>query len=111
MRVLGVDPAKEIARKATNSGINTIADFLSIGLADKITSRYGQAKLVTAFNVFAHTDDLEGMVKSIRSLLSPDGIFVFEVSYLQNIIDDMLLGTFFHEHLSHHSVKPLIRFF
>ena len=110
LRVLGVDPAEEIARKATESGVETFAEFLSPGLAEKITTQYGSASIVTAFNVFAHTDDLEGMVHSIRNLLSPDGIFVFEVSYLQNIIDDMLLGTFFHEHLSHHSVKPLIRF-
>lgn len=109
-RVLGIDPAKKIAQKATESGIKTIADFLSNGLAKKITAQHGSASIVTAFNVFAHTDDLEGMIKSIRKLLSPNGIFVFEVSYLQNIIDDMLLGTFFHEHLSHHSVKPLIQF-
>ena len=111
LRVLGVDPAREIARKATDSGVETLAEFLSPDLAEKITTQHGSASIVTAFNVFAHTDDLDGMVRSIRSLLSPEGIFVFEVSYLQNIIDDMLLGTFFHEHLSHHSVKPLIRFF
>jgi SAM-dependent methyltransferase len=110
LRVLGVDPAREIARKATDSGVETLAEFLSPDLAEKITTQHGSASIVTAFNVFAHTDDLEGMVRSIRSLLSPEGIFVFEVSYLQNIIDDMLLGTFFHEHLSHHSVKPLIQF-
>ena len=91
-------------------GVETLAEFLSPDLAEKITTQHGSASVVTAFNVFAHTDDLEGMVRSIRSLLSPEGIFVFEVSYLQNIIDDMLLGTFFHEHLSHHSVKPLIQF-
>ena len=110
LRVLGVDPAKEIARKATESGIETLADFLSPELAEKISEQHGSASIVTAFNVFAHTDDMESMVRSIHGLLSPDGVFVFEVSYLQNIIDDMLLGTFFHEHLSHHSVKPLIRF-
>ena len=110
LRGLGVDPAKEIARKATDSGVETLAEFLSPDLAEKITAQHGSASIVTAFNVFAHTDDLDGMVRSIRSLLSPEGIFVFEVSYLQNIIDDMLLGTFFHEHLSHHSVKPLIQF-
>jgi SAM-dependent methyltransferase len=109
-RVLGIDPAKKIAQKATESGIKTIADFLSNGLVEKITAQHGSAGIVTAFNVFAHADDLVGMIQSIRNLLSPNGVFVFEVSYLQNIIDDMLLGTFFHEHLSHHSVKPLIRF-
>ena len=110
LRVLGVDPATEIARQANQSGIETMAAFLNPELADDVTKQHGPATIVTAFNVFAHTDDMRGMAQSIRRLLSPDGIFLFEVSYLLDIVDDMLLGTFFHEHLCHHSVKSLDKF-
>jgi SAM-dependent methyltransferase len=107
LRVLGVDPAKEIAQKATKSGIETLAEFLSLDLARKLKKERGPASVVTAFNVFAHADDLGGMADSIRELLAPDGVFVFEVSYLLDVIDRMLLGTIFHEHLSYHSIKPM----
>lgn len=107
LRVLGVDPAKEIAQKATKSGIETLAEFLSLDLARKIKKERGPASIVTAFNVFAHADDLGGMADSIRELLAPNGVFVFEVSYLLDVIDRMLLGTIFHEHLSYHSVRPM----
>jgi SAM-dependent methyltransferase len=110
LRVLGVDPAKEIARKATESGIPTIPDFLTVALAKKIRAEHGAASVVCAFNVFAHADDLAGMADSIRELLAPDGVFVFEASYLMDIIDRVLLGTIFHEHLSHHSIKPMALF-
>lgn len=110
LRVLGVDPAKEIAQKATKSGIETLAEFLSLDLARKIKQTHGPASIVTAFNVFAHADDLGGMADSIRELLAPNGVFVFEVSYLLDVIDRMLLGTIFHEHLSYHSVKPMREF-
>lgn len=110
MRVLGVDPAKEIARKATESGIPTIPEFYNIALAEKIRREHGAASVVCAFNVFAHADDLAGMADSIRALLAPNGVFVFEASYLLDIIDRVLLGTIFHEHLSHHSVKPMAAF-
>jgi len=109
-RVLGVDPAKEIARKATESGVLTLADFLSADLARQIKVEHGPASVVCAFNVFAHADDLAGMADSIRELLTPDGVFVFEASYLLDILDRMLLGTIFHEHLSHHSMKPMAAF-
>ncbi len=109
-RVLGVDPAKEIARRATESGIATIADFLTPELACKIKQEHGPASVVCAFNVFAHADDLAGMAESIRTVLAPNGVFVFEASYLLSILDGMLLGTIFHEHLSHHSVKPMATF-
>jgi SAM-dependent methyltransferase len=110
MRVLGVDPAKEIARKAAEAGIPTLPDFISVGLAKTIRQQHGPASIVCAFNVFAHNDDLAGMADSIRELLAPDGVLVFEASYLLDILDRMLLGTIFHEHVSHHSVKPLISF-
>lgn len=110
LRVLGVDPAKEIAQKATQSGVETLAEFLSLDLARNIKQTHGPASIVTAFNVFAHADDLGGMADSIRELLAPNGVFVFEVSYLLDVIDRMLLGTIFHEHLSYHSVKPMREF-
>ncbi len=47
---------------------------------------------------------------SVREMLAPDGLFFFEAQYLLDIIDGMLIATIFHEHMSHHSVKPLIRF-
>jgi len=95
MRVLGVDPAKEIAAKATESGVPTITDFMSVGLAKKIKQEHGAVSVVCAFNVFAHNDDIAGMTESIRELLAPGGVFVFEASYLLDILDRMLLGTIF----------------
>src|SRR5258706_9099273 len=110
MRVLGVDPATEIAAKATQQGIPTIPNFLTNDLSKTIKAEHGQAAVVCAFNVFAHADDLAGMADSIRQLLAPNGLFLFEFSYLLDIIDRMLLGTIFHENLSHHSVKPMANF-
>lgn len=110
LTVLGIDPAVEIAKKATDSGIETIPAFITLELAEKIREERGAASVVTCFNAFAHSDDLASMTESIRRLLGDDGVFVFEVSYLLDIIDHMLIGTVFHEHLSHHSLGPMMRF-
>jgi SAM-dependent methyltransferase len=110
MRVLGIDPAREIARKATAAGITTVAEFMSRDLARRIKQEHGTAAVVCAFNVFAHTDDLAGMTDSVRELLDPAGVFVVEASYLLDIIERMLLGAIFHEHVSHHSIIPLVPF-
>ncbi|MCX5662590.1 MAG: class I SAM-dependent methyltransferase [Planctomycetota bacterium] len=109
-RVLGIDPAREIARKATESGIPTIPSLLTAELAAKIRKEHGPASVITAFNVFAHADDMNGMAASIKTMLAPDGVFQFEAQYLLDIVDKMLLGTIFHEHMSHHSLKPLVQF-
>jgi SAM-dependent methyltransferase len=110
LRVLGIDPASEIAKKATQSGIPTIAQFLNLDLARRLKKEHGPAAVVCAFNVFAHADNLGGMADAIREMLAPGGVFIFEVSYLLDILDHMLLGTIFHEHVSYHSVKPLASF-
>ena len=110
LKVLGIDPAKEIAEKATSKGIKTLPEFMNLGLSQQIKNEYGLAQIVTANNAFAHMDDLIGMLKSIRTLMLPDGIFVFEISYLLDVIQKVLLGTIFHEHHSYHSLKPLVKF-
>lgn len=109
-KVLGIDPVRHIAEGANASGIRTIPEFLTSALAQKIKQEHGGSAAVCAFNVYAHTDDLTGMTRSIRHMLAPDGIFIFEISYLVDVVERMLLGTIFHEHMSYHSVKPLIQF-
>ncbi len=108
--VLGVDPVKEIAEEASRKGIPTIAGYMDQHTAEYIYGEFGQADLVTAFNVYAHADDLAAMTETIKTVLTPAGLFVFEVSYLLDVIQKMLIGTIFHEHLSYHSVTSMDRF-
>ena len=108
--VLGIDPAREIARMATESGIETIPELMSLDLAQKIRGERGPAHVVCMFNAFAHADNMGEIAESIRTMLAPDGVFVFEAQYLLDIIDRVLIATIFHEHMSHHSVKALTIF-
>ncbi len=111
MKVLGVDPAKKIATEATERGIETIVGFFTAGLAREIRDKRGPARVITANNLFAHVDDLGGLVEGVRGLLDEDGVFVFEVSYLMDVVRDTLFDTIYHEHLDYHSVLPLKTFF
>ena len=109
-RVIGIDPAQEVARRANESGIPTFADFMTLDLAKKIRAKNGSAHVVCAFNVFAHADNLGEMADCVREMLAPDGLFFFEAQYLLDILDGVLIATIFHEHMSHHSVKPMVQF-
>lgn len=109
--VLGIDPAKDIAADATRRGIETIAGFFSPATATAIRAERGAASVITANNVFAHIDDLDAVAEGVRSILAPDGVFVFEVSYLVDVTENTLFDTIYHEHLDYHSVKPLVGFF
>jgi len=108
--VLGVDPAKDIAAKATAEGIETITGFFSPDMAKDIRADRGAVSVVTANNVFAHVDDLGSVLDGVRTLLDDEGVFVFEASYLVDVFEHTLFDTIYHEHLAYHTVGPLVAF-
>lgn len=111
LRVVGVDPARMIASQASESGILTIPEFFSTEISQNIKNQHGEASLVCANNVFAHIDNISEVIKGVRKLLSPDGVFVFEVSYAPHMVKNMVFDVIYHEHVSHHSLIPLEKFF
>jgi SAM-dependent methyltransferase len=112
MRVLGIDPAQKIAAEATLAGIETRCNFFDRRVAAEIKKEFGVATVVLANNVFAHADDLHEIALGIRDLLDEKrGAFVFEVQYLVDLIENTLFDMVNHEHLSYHSLKPLVNFF
>lgn len=111
MRVVGIDPARAIAAAATADGVPTLPEFFTSAIAAEIRAAHGPAALFCANNVFAHIDNLSDIVTGIRTVLAPDGVFVFEVSYIVDMIDNMVFDTIYHEHVSHHALLPLERFF
>ena len=111
LRVCGIDPAEQIAREATAQGLPTRCAYFNAAVGLALRTELGTATLVTANNVFAHADDLPGILDGVRELLDDAGIFVFEVSYLIDIIEKKLFDTVYHEHLCYHSIGPLRKFF
>jgi SAM-dependent methyltransferase len=110
-RVLGVEPASNIAKIAESKGIRTVNDFFGEKLADKILDRHGHADVILATNVLAHVDDLDDFLKGIKRLLSDDGVFIIEVPYLLNLLENREFDTIYHEHLSYFALHPLLRLF
>ena len=111
MQVLGIEPSSKLAKIASEKGIETIQEFFSFHLAEKIVNDKGKCNIITATNVFAHIDDLVDFVKSCDVLLNDDGILCIEAPYFVNLIENLEYDTIYHEHLSYISVKPMMRFF
>jgi hypothetical protein len=111
MNVLGVDPAIEIAKKATENGINTIPDFFGYKLAIELRKEYGAAKYITSHNACAHIDDLFDVVKGVEYWLDQKGIFVLEVGYFVDVYTNTWFDTIYHEHVDFHTVGPFEKLF
>ena len=103
MQVQGVDPARAIAKSATDSGVDTIGEFFTPDIAARIVAGKGPASIVVANNVFAHIDNLHEILEGVSRLLDQAGLFVIEVSYLKDVLEKTLFDTIYHEHLDYHS--------
>jgi SAM-dependent methyltransferase len=110
-QALGVDPAENVARMATEAGVDTLCAFFGPDAARAIVDMKGRAKAVTACNVFAHVDDLDGFLEGLDALLDDDGVFMPEFPYLVDFFEKNLFDTVYHEHLSYLALKPLVPFF
>lgn len=108
---LGIEPALNIAQLAEAKGIPTVNDFFDEECAVKLYKEYGAAKVILATNVFAHADNLEGFVRGVNHLLSKNGVFIIEVPYLLNLLNNTEFDTIYHEHLSYFAVHPLVYLF
>ena len=107
---VGIDPAPNII--STTSDYVLINNYLSCESVDSIfaTNQGKHYDLITANNVFAHADDLSSLLNCISNLLSENGYFVFEVSYLVDLLENSVVDYVYHEHLCYHSIKPLVPF-
>ena len=106
-KVLGVDPAKELANKTK---CKTIIGKFDNKLSKKIKKDYGPQAVIIANNVIANIDDLNDVFKGISSLLKSSGYFVMETFSLKGVIEKNLLDNIYHEHLSYFTIKSLIKF-
>ena len=107
-KVLGIEPAKNLAKLANKNKIKTFNGFLEKKNLKKIKKN---ADLILASNVFAHSDKLKEMAECMFSLLSKKGTIVIEVQYLMNTLKDLTFDNIYHEHYNYWSLTSLVYFF
>jgi SAM-dependent methyltransferase len=105
--VLGIDPIKPIAGKATAKGVFTLPIFFNEGSAKPIVNVYGKAKIIMANNVLAHVVDPADFIRGVKLLLDGNGVFIFEVQYLPHLLFNCEFDNVYHEHRSFFSLLPL----
>ena len=107
-KILGIEPAKNLAKLANKNKIKTFNGFLDKKNIKKIKKN---ADLILASNVFAHSDKLKEMAECMLSLLSKNGTIIIEVQYLMNTLKDLTFDNIYHEHYNYWSLTSLVNFF
>ena len=107
-RTIGIEPtgAAEDARLA---GHDVFADYLSPDLACDVVRTHGYPGFIAFTNVFAHIEDLKGVLDSLRILMTNHTVVVIENHYLGSVLDGNQFDTFYHEHPRTYSFKSFSR--
>jgi SAM-dependent methyltransferase len=111
VRVLGVDPAANLAAIANEDGIDRYVGFFTAESAQQILTRWGPANAITATNTFPHIPALQDFVEGIKTVLAPGGVFVIEAHYLLDLLEQGAFDTIYHEHVSYWALGPMVYLF
>lgn len=101
--VLGIEPAKNVAKVAMEKGVPTLTEFFGRELAQQLRNSGKQADLIAGNNVLAQVPDINDFVEGIRILLKPTGVMTIEFPHLMRLIEENQFDTIYHEHFSYFS--------
>lgn len=104
--VIGIEPSLT-AKLAEERGIPTLMAFFTKTSMEQVRREYGQPKVVTATNVFAHINKVHEVVDNIEALVGEQGIFISESHYLRDLVETVQYDTIYHEHLRYYSLTSL----
>lgn len=106
-KVLGIEPAANLAALARSRGVDSVAEFWSEPVARSLKDRYPTPDIIVATNVFAHVDNLQDFLAGVRAVLPEHGRLILEVPYLVSFIQKTEFDTAYHEHLSYFLLHPI----
>lgn len=101
--LLGIEPAKNIAKIAEKKGINTVNEFFGKELSEELIKKYKKADLLICNNVIAHVPKINDFVNGLKILTSENGVITIEFPHLMELVDHNQWDTIYHEHFSYFS--------
>lgn len=109
VRILGVEPARNLASVASARGIPTENRFFARDVGAALRTSHGAARAVIGNNVLAHVDDTQGFLRGAADLIDDDGAIIVEVPYARDMLRRVEYDTVYHEHLCYFSLTALAR--
>jgi hypothetical protein len=108
LRRLGIDPTGAKFRSYYGDDIDLIADFFS---ADGFRARHGdaRARIVTSIAMCYDLEAPQDFFRDVAAILSNDGVWHFEQSYMPSMLRTNSYDTVCHEHLEYYSLRTVKR--
>jgi hypothetical protein len=99
---VGIDPTGVKFTRFYTEGIRLVPDFFSQKNFEQASSR--KARIVTSIAMFYDLEDPVDFARQIAAILTDDGIWHFEQSYMPSMLRTNSYDTICHEHLEYYSI-------
>jgi hypothetical protein len=103
-----VDPATNIVEMARAESLEIVNEYFTPAVAVRIRDEYGPAAAILTANTFHHVDDLDSFTEGVALLLDMDGVFIIEVPYAADLVEQNEFDGIYHEHVSQFTVKSIV---
>jgi len=101
----GVDPS-DVAQEIDKQAVTVIQDIFP---SDELLSCLQETKMdiITSIAMFYDLEDPIAFAKGIKNILAPEGIWIFEMSYMPTMLKMTSYDTICHEHLEFYSLAVI----
>jgi SAM-dependent methyltransferase len=103
-RKIGVDPS-DVAQEASDVA-SVVQDVFPSAELDHVL-RGAKGDIVTSIAMFYDLEDPVAFCRAIKSVLAPDGLWIFEMSYMPKMLAMNSYDTICHEHLEYYSLAVI----
>jgi len=107
LRRIGIDPTITKFKGYYQPGIETLDDFFTAANFRKVAGPGAKARAVTSISMLYDLPDPNAFAADVASVLAPDGIWVFEQSYLPLMVERRSFDTICHEHLEYYGMHQI----
>jgi 2-polyprenyl-3-methyl-5-hydroxy-6-metoxy-1,4-benzoquinol methylase len=104
-KLFGVDPS-DIAKEITGN-ITVVQDLFPSPKVNAIAQE--KFDIITSIAMFYDLEDPVAFATAVRHVLSDDGIWIFEMSYMPTMLEMNSYDTICHEHLEYYSLAVIER--
>lgn len=101
IRVLGIEPALNVATLAALGGIPTSPEFFSENVANRLSQKGVIPRLIVAKNVLAHVPNIRDFIAGVSKICDSQTLVVIEAPSILNILQGMQFDTVYQEHFSY----------
>ncbi|MDG6933032.1 MAG: methyltransferase domain-containing protein [Nitrososphaerota archaeon] len=108
-KVIGVEPATNMAMIANKAGLQTVNSFFTNKLSKSLVNKYGKADLIVANNVFAHITNPYDVLLGMKNLIKNDGKIVIEVQWFRDVLRKLSIDTLYSEHYYEWTTRAMIK--